>query len=53
MLSSDMIGKQFGYLTVLSQTDKRDARRCIVYQCQCSCGALRLVSGTDLRPATA
>lgn len=35
----DLSGTQIGRLTVLSKTDKRDAKGSIYWHCRCSCGA--------------
>lgn len=40
---ADMVGQQFGDLTVLERTDERQ-EGCIVWLCQCSCGELVRIS---------
>lgn len=44
----DLVGKQFGLLTVLRQTDKR-IQSCIAWKCQCTCGNICFASTTDLK----
>lgn len=43
-----MVGKKFGRLTVLEETNKRKDRR-IVYKCLCDCGNISYVTGKNLR----
>lgn len=51
--SADLIGKTFGYLTVLEKTDERQYGK-IIWKCQCECGKIvylntsRLTSGNDI-----
>lgn len=47
-MKSQMIGKKFGRLLVLKETDERKDRR-IVYKCLCDCGNITFVTGKNLR----
>ena len=44
----DLIGKKFGYLTVIEKTQKRK-NGCIVWKCKCDCGNITEVVGTYLK----
>ena len=44
----DLTGKKFGEWTVLKQSDKKD-KHGIFWTCQCSCGLIKDICGTDLR----
>ena len=44
----DLIGKRFGYLTVIEKTKKRK-NACIVWKCRCDCGNIVEVRGTSLK----
>ena len=44
----DLTGKKFGEWTVLKQSDKKD-KSGIYWVCQCSCGLIKDIRGTDLR----
>lgn len=44
----DEIGKKYGYLTVLEQVKKKNNSHA-AYKCQCKCGNITIVLGTDLR----
>lgn len=52
-LKKDLIGKRFGYLTVLEETDQREYGGKVVWKCQCDCGTIvylntgRLTGGND------
>jgi len=41
-------GQTFGKLTVLNASPKRQGRK-VMWECQCSCGKMKIVSGTHLR----
>ena len=43
----NLIGQQFGNLTVLKETDNRK-NGCILWECQCKCGNIIQVSTSDL-----
>lgn len=47
----NMVGKQFGELTVIKRADKNPSlkSRCIRYICKCSCGKIIEVNGNSLR----
>ena len=45
----DMIGKRFGKLVVIEETNKRDANGTIYYLCQCDCGNQKIINGKGLR----
>lgn len=46
----NMLGKKFGLLTVIKYIEKERATDgSLLYQCQCDCGNLIIVSGTKLR----
>ena len=45
----DMLGKTFGYLTVIEETEKRTANRSIIWKCRCKCGNECEVDGYSLR----
>lgn len=49
--TSEMIGKKFGKLTVLSLVPKDETlkSRCLRYKCQCECGKIIEVNGNSLR----
>ena len=36
--ANNLIGQQFGLLTVINKTDKRDSQGNIIWECKCSCG---------------
>ena len=44
----DLTGKKIGEWTVLKQSDKKD-KHGIYWTCQCSCGLIKDICGTDLR----
>ena len=46
--SSKLEGKQFGRLTVIEDSEKRDNRGGIIWKCQCSCGNFSFVSTSNL-----
>ena len=45
----DMIGKTFGYLTVLSEIPERNKNKRILYRCKCKCGNYCNADGIELR----
>src|SRR6266536_1418160 len=45
----NMIGKQFGQLTVLCLSPQRSHKGELTYQCKCSCGNLHSATGCSLR----
>ena len=47
-LIDDIIGKQFGYLTVIEKTDKKDKGRHYYFKCICACGKETLVTKSAL-----
>lgn len=44
----NLVGKKFGKLTVLEETDKRTKNKKILWLCQCECGNTNEISGSDL-----
>ena len=46
--ASDFIGKNFGRLTVIKDSDKRDNKGGIIWECQCDCGNKVYVSTSNL-----
>lgn len=44
-----IIGKKYGKLTVISESDRRDKSRCILFECRCECGNTTYVRSTTLR----
>lgn len=45
----NLLGKQFGRLTVIEKTDKRTETGVIIWLCKCECGKYKEVSGRDLK----
>lgn len=48
----DMVGRQFGRLTVVSQADdfiNKDGSRYVMWNCTCECGSNTVTRGTSLR----
>lgn len=45
----DLTGKQFGDLTVIKLSDKRDKYNKLLWECKCSCGNSAYVPGPSLR----
>lgn len=45
----NLVGEQFGQLTVLRDSGKRTSNGTVIWVCQCSCGNLKEVSTTNLR----
>lgn len=45
----EMIGKRFGRLIVLSETERRSASGAIYYLCKCDCGKEKIINGNNLR----
>ena len=50
MKKIEMIGKKFGMLTVVEETEK-DNKGHLMYKCECECGVLKNIHGTHLRAA--
>lgn len=48
-ISSTLIGKKFGKLTVIKDTGKRTNNRGIIWECQCDCGKITEVSTNNLK----
>ena len=48
MRKIEMIGKKFGMLTVVEETEK-DNKGHLMYKCECECGVLKNIHGTHLR----
>lgn len=44
----DLVGKRFGYLTVLER-GHTDINRNVYWKCQCDCGAIKEIAGSNLR----
>ena len=42
--SVDLVGKRFGSLTVTRKTPERDSAGCVMWECKCDCGNVRLAS---------
>ncbi len=47
--TKDLTGKQFGDLTIIKDSGKRDSSCIIFWECRCSCGATKLVRSNDLK----
>lgn len=47
--TKDLTGRQFGELTVIKDTDRRDTSKTIIWECRCSCGETAFVRGNDLQ----
>lgn len=45
----DLIGQHFNQLTVIKETDKRNASGCILWECKCSCGNITYAASTELK----
>ena len=45
----DLIGNKYNKLTVIEKTSKRDSSGCIIWKCQCECGATTEASSNALR----
>lgn len=48
----DLTGKQFGYLTVLNKSEKRNASGHVYWNCKCICGNEKLISSARLKQGT-
>ena len=44
-----IIGKRYGQLTVIEETNKKSVNNHVLYLCQCSCGNTRLVTKSNLK----
>ena len=42
-------GMKYGKLTIISKTDRKNKRGNCLYECQCECGNITIVAGTDLK----
>ena len=47
--TNSFIGQRFGKLTVLKDSGKRTNKRGIIWQCQCDCGNICEIAGTNLQ----
>lgn len=45
---SNLIGKRFGKLTVINETEQRDVKGNIIWECKCDCGNISYVSTNSL-----
>lgn len=45
----DMVGQKFGEWIVLEKSNKKVTSHAIFWKCQCSCGTIAEIAGTDLR----
>lgn len=45
----DLLNKQFNQLTVVRETEKRNAGGSILWECKCSCGNITYASSTELK----
>lgn len=45
----DLTGQKFGEWTVLEKSDRVSSSKAIYWKCQCSCGNVKEILGTDLR----
>ena len=48
ILKKDIIGKKFGLWTVLEEIPERNKNQKILYKCQCDCGTIKNVVGSNL-----
>lgn len=44
----DLTGKIFGRLTILEDSGKRDTSGGVIWKCECTCGNITYVSGSNL-----
>lgn len=51
-MRKDETGKQYGKLTVISISDKRDKKKNIWFNCKCDCGKDCVIRGASLRGGT-
>lgn len=49
---SNLVGKQFGRLTVIKDSGKREKSGGVLWECQCSCGNITYVSTSNLTRPT-
>lgn len=47
--TNNLIGQQFGHLTVVKDSGQRGKDKQILWECKCDCGNISLVRGQDLR----
>jgi len=52
MRGKDILGKRFGYLTVVKHSQRRNAAGQHYWICQCHCGRYLVVRGDNLRRGT-
>lgn len=45
----NLVGKTYGYLTVIEKTDIKRAKKGIYWKCRCSCGKEVVINGNDIR----
>ena len=45
----DLTGKHFGFLTVVSRSEKKNAQGCYYWKCQCECGGIHYVTASNLK----
>ena len=45
----DMLGQHIGKWTVISKSNKQTKNRNVYWLCECECGTLQEISGSDLR----
>jgi hypothetical protein len=48
LFSTNLIGKKYGKLLVLGQTEKRGNDGSIMWQCKCDCGKIHYASTNSL-----
>ena len=49
MAKIDLVGQKFNRLTVLEDTGKRNSGGNVIWKCQCECGNIKEVVGSDLK----
>ena len=47
---ADICGERFGMLTAIAPTEKRDAKRFVIWHCKCDCGNITVVGQTLMSP---
>ena len=45
----DLTNQRFSYLTVVKEKERQSKKERLLWECQCDCGNVTYVSGTDLR----
>jgi hypothetical protein len=48
-MSTNLIDKKFGKLTVIEKTDARASDGCIIWKCQCECGNITYTNTNSLK----